>query len=77
MSGQQKSVELSIVLIRMNTRLANDDWVDRLTWRMHRLVKLIGREGSPDAYKKAIQQLDEVFWSGKIQAYKLASGIIP
>jgi hypothetical protein len=35
-----KSIDLSPVLIQLNRSYQNNDWVDRLTWRMHKLIKL-------------------------------------
>lgn len=39
MFGISKSVELTTQLVQLNSKFRNDEWVDRLAWRLTRLVK--------------------------------------
>lgn len=75
--GKSKSVELSVALIQMNAKLQNHDWVDRLTWRLHRLVKLIKADNNQESRQKSLQSLKEIFWSLNMPVYRISSGIIP
>jgi hypothetical protein len=39
MFGISKSVELTTQLVQLNSKFKNDEWVDRLAWRLTKLVK--------------------------------------
>lgn len=60
----------------MNQKFHNDEWVDRLTWRLYKLVKLI-KTDNPEVKAKAVAILRSLFWSKNIRHYKVSSGIIP
>jgi hypothetical protein len=55
----------------------NEEWVDRLTWRLHRLVKLIKDDSIKELRSKALNQMKQTFWSPNMAHYRISSGIIP
>lgn len=76
-----KSVELSSVLISLNSKFQNNDWVDRLTWRMFKLVKLLSTQirggDNSTVMQKAYNLLKSQFWSQNVNTYKITSGLLP
>lgn len=79
--GISKSVELSGVLINLNHKFHNDDWVDRLTWRLSKLIKLqatMVRAENQEVTVKAQNMLKQVFWNPQaVVKYKVTSGLLP
>jgi hypothetical protein len=57
----------------------NNDWVDRLTWRLQKLVQLQGKmiPQASDNKTKAIGLLNKLYFSENVHTYKVASGLLP
>lgn len=77
MFGISKSIELAACLISLNSHFKNDEWTDRLTWRMTRLIKQQSTMiQNPDIKQKSQLLVQKIYWQN-LPAFKVSSGLIP
>ena len=70
-------IAVSAVLIALNSKFGNGDWVDKLTSRHFKLIQKYETKNL-EVKQKAIAGFRELFWNkNNIKHYKLSSGHIP